>query len=724
MKKITRRDFLKGSLAAGAFMAFGGPGSLFFPKSAHATAYSPQLAKWIQPLRGLTALGDANGIPCLSPAPLTSFGVAQDFYKVTVGEFTDQLHPALGATRLYGYWDTANPLKRHLGGVIIATRNKPVRIRFTNNLPATSIIPVDTTVPGANQAQNRTATHIHGGLVPWIADGGPFDWGSPDADPKNLAGGFGLSFQNGTGSIFDNIAGLPMNPGQADYFYPNDQSTRLVWYHDHAFGITRTNAYAGVASGYLILDPVQDALLGLKLPPLASTIPLVFQDKVFVDPATIGTTDPSWATVARADVQSLGSLWYEHIYDPAAFRLVTGPGYLTPPNPSCIPEFFGDTMLCNGTVYPLVTVEAKRYRFLMLNACNARFLNINLLEVAPNGGEITTDPGTLYAVNPVPGPVMTQIGTEGGYLAFDVAHTNNNPFSPITLTGNLLLGNAERADVIIDFTGQAGKEYIMYNDAPGPFPGGPPTTDFYLGNPLNPVQPVAGTGPDTRQILRIKVVAGASDQQPAGPILDPTIVSPPLKATPVINGGLAAPMDNQVLGIPKRDLTLNESFDQYGRLRQLLGTTKPNLVTKGFGLEYLAPATEVVNAGAEEVWRIFNLTADTHPIHFHLVNVQVLARQPFAMVRGRFTPTGAKRGPELNELGWKETVQMHPGEVITVYMKFDLPTLPASMVIPSTNRAAAMGLTDPTKTYHEYVWHCHILEHEEHDMMRPLIVRS
>jgi spore coat protein A, manganese oxidase len=713
MKKITRRDFLKGSVAAGAFMAFGGPGSLFLPKSAFATAYSPQLAKWIDPLRGLTALGDANGIPCLTPTALNSFGVAQDFYNVTVGEFTDQLHRDLGPTRLYGYWDTNNPLKRHLGGVIVATRNKPVRIRFTNMLPSTNIIPVDTTVPGANQAQNRTATHLHGGLVPWISDGGPFDWWSPN-------GSSGMSFQNGPGSIFDNLT-TAMAPGQADYFYPNDQSTRLVWYHDHAFGITRINAYAGVASGYLIIDPTQDALLGNKLPPLTSTIPLIFQDKVFVNPATIGTTDPTWASVARSDVQSLGSLWYEHVYDPALFRLLKGAAYLTPPNPSAIPEFFGDTMLCNGTVYPLVTVEAKRYRLLFLNACNARFLNINLLEVAPNG-EIATDPGTLYAVNPAPGPSMIQIGTEGGYLPFEVTHTNDKPFSPVTLTGNLLLGNAERADVIVDFTGLAGREYIMYNDAPGPFPGGPPTNDFYLNNPLNPVQPLAGTGPDTRQILRIKVVAGASDSQPAGAILNPAYVSPPLKVTPVINNGVAAPM-NPPAGVPIRDLTLNEDFDRYGRLRQLLGTTKPNLVGKGFGLEYLAPATEVVNAGAEEVWRIFNLTADTHPIHFHLVNVQVLSRQPFGIVRGRFTPTGTRRGPELEELGWKETVKMHPGEVISVYMKFDLPALPASMVIPSTNRASAMGLP-AGPTYHEYVWHCHILEHEEHDMMRPLIVKS
>ena len=152
------------------------------------------------------------------------------------------------------------------------------------------------------------------------------------------------------------------------------------------------------------------------------------------------------------------------------------------------------------------------------------------------------------------------------------------------------------------------------------------------------------------------------------------------------------------------------------------------MVGKGFGLDYLAPPTEVVSAGAVEVWRIFNLSADTHPIHFHLVNVQVISRQPFKTVRGLFTPSGLARGPEANELGWKETVQMHPGEVTTVVMKFDLPIVP--FPVPTSPRATALAANNgmnlpalpPGQAYHEYVWHCHILEHEEHDMMRPLVV--
>jgi spore coat protein A len=636
-------------------------------------------------------------------------------YRVTAGEFVDQLHPDLGPTRLWGYWDTTNPtVKRHLGGVVIATRGTASRLRFTNTLPTPSIIPVDITVPGANQAQNRIAVHLHGGYVPWISDGGPFDWWTP-------SGASGLSFMNGPESVLDNIPGMPMTAGQADYFYPNDQSTRLMWYHDHAHGITRTNAYAGLATGYLVLDPAMEEALDDKVPSLASTIPLVFQDKVFVNPLTIGITDPTWAMIARPDVQSLGSLWYEHVYNPKEFRLLKNKKNLPTPNPSCIPEFFGDTILCNGTVYPVLDVEPKAYRFLILNANNARFLNINLLQVAA-GAEILTDQKTRIpnlAVNP-PGPAMIQLGTEGGYLISEVTHPNGLFFNPATLTGNLLLGNAERADIIIDFTNMAGNEYIMYNDAPGPFPAGPPTTDYWLGNPKNPIQPLPGTGPDTRQILRIRVNKPLTEAEPrpVAPILTPAFMDP----EPIVPyTTVAAPIPPLPVpaGAVIRNLTLNEDFDQFGRLRQLLGTTTINPVLGGFGREYMEPADEVITAGSTEFWRIYNLSADTHPIHFHIVNVQVLSRQPFKVVNGVFTPTGAARGPEPNELGWKETVQMHPGEFITLAMKFDLPQTPFE--VPFSTRPMGLNATVIPEA-NEFVWHCHILEHEEHDMMRPLVV--
>jgi len=710
---LTRRQFIKSTVATSVLMGTGGIGVLLTPSAAYAAANSPQLAKWAQPMRGL----GPDGIPVLNGVPDPVFANTT-FYQVTAGEFTDQLHPALGQTRLWGYCDTTNPVQRHLGGVIVATRGQASRLRFTNNLPTPNIIPVDTTLPGANQAQNRMAIHLHGGDVPWISDGGPFDWWTPGGAGYAT----GLSFLNGPGGVLDNIDGQRMVEGQADFYYPNNQSTRLMWYHDHAHGITRLNAYAGLATGYLVIDPDQDAKLS-SLPPLASTFPLIFQDKVFVDPATILLTDPTWSTIARPDVQTLGSLWYEHIYDPKAFRLLKAKKYLPPPNPSAIPEFFGDTMLTNGLVYPVLNVEAKRYRFLALNACNARFLNLNLLEVT-GMPDVVTDPKTLVpnlAVNP-PGPQIIQIGTEGGYLLQDVYHPNNLFFNPATLTGNLLLAPAERADFIIDFTGLSGKEFILYNDAPGPFPAGPSTTDFFLGNTKNPIQPLSGTGPDTRNIFRIVVgnPPFIADSQPLPVITDPiNTIDPPLLATPVVNAGVPQPLTiANVTNIPAgytlnpvtRDLTLNEAFDVYGRLQQLLGTTTINPATGAYGREYQDASTENITNKTVEVWRIFNLSADTHPVHFHITNGQVLSRQAFKMVNGVFTLKGLARGCEPNELGWKETIQMHPGEVTTVAFYFGLPAVP--FAVPPSPRTGG----------NEYVWHCHILEHEEHDMMRPLII--
>jgi spore coat protein A, manganese oxidase len=723
--KITRRQFLKttgkGALIAGAAMALP---LKFGVGTAHAFANSGNLTKWAQPLRGLDypaghilgALGypnDPNGIPVLNGTADPVFA-STTMYEIGVKDFSDQLHPQLGPTKLWGYYDLTRPIQRHLAGIVVTTRNQAARLRFTNMLPPVHIIPNDLTIPGANLGPNRIATHLHGGLVPWISDGGPFDWFTPGGTGYAT----GLSFLNGPGSVLNNIPGNPILPGQADYYYPNDQSTRLVWYHDHAWGITRINAYAGIASGYLVVDLANDAVrLTPNVPAYLDMIPIVFQDKIFVNAST-SITDPTWASAAPMSTAP-GSLWYAHVYDPKLYKLLKSTKYQAPPTPSSVvPEFFGDTMLANGTVYPKLTVQPKAYRFMMLNACNARFLNINLFVADPAAVEglngITTNPKTGFpTVTPaLLGPKITQIGSEGGYLAADVVYPNGLPINPATMKGNLLLGSAERADVVIDFSGFAGKTIIMYNDCPAPFPVGAPTNDYYLGNPTNPVQPLAGTGPDTRNILRIDVV-GTSATPVAGPFLKrttPGVLDPPAIA-PITT--LTAPSPVLVpQGTPfVRDLTLNEDFDQWGRLRQLIGTTKPALVGGGFGLEYLAPATEIVNAGDTEVWRIFNLTADTHPIHIHLVNCQILSRQPFKVVAGIFTPTGVARGPEPEELGWKETVKMHPGEVTSVVMKFDLPTgLP--FTVPASPRTGG----------NEYVYHCHILEHEEHDMMRPLVV--
>ena len=315
------------------------------------------------------------------------------------------------------------------------------------------------------------------------------------------------------------------------------------------------------------------------------------------------------------------------------------------------------------------------------------------------------------------------IGTEGGFLSKPVIVHSNVPFNPSTLQGSLITAPAERWDFIVDFSGYAGSKLILYNDAPAPFPMGSELYDFFPGAPLNPTQPTPGYGPNTRQIMRFNVVPATGNPDP------PLLINTNTDLTPGIDRSLVGMWTTIPLppppGVPVRILTLNEDYDTYGRLIQLLGTnqqTAPNAYGRGF----MDASTENPSLGSTEVWQIVNLTGDTHPIHFHLVNAQILSRRPFTSFNGTpvydrrlrgpiRAPRGPARGPDATELGWKETVRVNPGEVLTVIMKFDMPP------IPNVRTPKSLSMSLGVEGY-EYVWHCHILEHEEHDMMRPLVV--
>ncbi len=321
------------------------------------------------------------------------------------------------------------------------------------------------------------------------------------------------------------------------------------------------------------------------------------------------------------------------------------------------------------------------------------------------------------------------------------------------------------ADLLIDFTDvPTGSVLMLYSDSPAPFPGGDPRNDYYTGDPdytnasnntdgLSGGAPTTqpGYGPNTRTLLQFRVkglgaLAPASSKnlnalKDAAVSRNPSTIFPPI-----------VPLPQQ--GAKVRRLTLNETFETpgtsgnpyYGRLIQLLGTD----VVQGtdiwgapiFYQNYMGGRGEVVNKGAVEIWEIYNLTGDTHPIHFHLVNVQVLNRQAFDDVHysafGAGQPAGTQvyptpylipntiRPPDPNETGWKETVRMNPHEVTRVIAKFDLPQLPWS--VPLSQRLAdpsqPAGPNNPRINGYEYVWHCHILEHEEHDMMHALVVQN
>ena len=709
--KITRRQFLKGSLAAGALFAAGGTGILLGPKKAHAFSQSPNLQKFIQALRNPLT----GGIPIAASDGTRTWGsITATHYTIDIGQFADQLHPSLpNPTTLWGYgqgFNGANNWTKHLGGIIVAQRDTPIQITFQNHLPGTAIIPTDSSSSFPDVGLfgvDRASVHLHGGLVPWISDGGPFDWWKPN-------GTFGPSFLN------NQVLNPGAVAGQAEYYYPNNQSARLLWYHDHAHDTTRTNAYAGIASAFVLTDSYEAALVAnnnLPGPLDPRTFYLVFQDKIFVDP-NIAAIDPTWPGIMPAS--KAGDLWYAHVYDP--LRWAVGPQPLgPPPNPSVVPEFFGDTILVNGTAYPYLEVEQRQYRFRMLNACNARFLKPKLVYAQSNaiGSVGSTEPRTAAA-----GPAFIQIASEGGFLPAPAML--NGPLQP-----RLTMAPAERADLIVDFRNiPAGSILILYSDAAAPFPAGDPRNDYYPGNPNTPTS-VRGFGPNTRTLLQIRVKARVGPANPSIALpaaftpTDPFLVAQtpgvPIVPVPNAQGFASVKLANGTTVQAKyRYLTLNETFDGYGRLIQYIGTNVPtNLGGAGnFGRAYDSAPTEIVNNGAYEVWEFANLTGDVHPIHTHLVNWQVLSRQRFNAVTYNGTPAyiGLSKAPDPNEMGWKETVRMNPGEVIRVFAKYDLPVMP--FAVPPSPRMQAAGIPNAA----EYVYHCHILEHEEHDMMRPLVI--
>jgi spore coat protein A len=723
---ITRRQLLKGVAYTGLGLALPTIPFKWMMRDAFAYYQSPAtIPLFGTTLRGIETIGVAA--PDAFVAPVT--GVKH--YTINIDEFQDTIMPGGITTWLRGY-NPANRLagqaNKHLSGIIVGQRGVPIQITFRNNIPSgPHIIPNDLTIPGANQGNNRTAVHFHGGLVPWISDGGPFDW-------WDNAGATGLSFLNNT--VLNPSAAI----NEAEYYYPLNQSARFGWYHDHAYGITRINAYAGMATGLLIRDSFEAKLVANDgLPDFiengGNEIPLIFQDKTFVG-ADIALMDPTWANVVDKKATAAGSLWYPHVYEKNRWKLKAGggKGNIIAPDPSCVPEYFGDTMLVNGTTFPKAAVEPRRYRLRLLNACNARFLNLQLYvadPAAPDG--IVLNPATGIPMNAPalcdpnsPGVTATllQIGTEGGFLPYPVQIPTNMPFNPVTFGGSLVVAPAERPDILVDFSKHAGQSIILYNDAPAPFPVGDPRYDYFPGwnvkaNPVNALT-TPGFGPNSRVLMRFDVAQTITGNA------DPTLNISTITDLQSGNDPLFFPYTSGVPvvvpnppGSTPRPLTLNENFDAYGRLMQLLGTNVPlGKNGAGFGRAYIDPATEMPIAGTTEVWEIYNLTADVHPMHFHLVNVQVLNRQPIRNFNGTATFAGPAVPPAPNEIGWKETVPMYPGTVTRIAMTFNL----TDAGIVTAGGSTISTPSSPRTGGHEYVWHCHILEHEEHDMMRPLLV--
>ncbi|MCE1229624.1 MAG: multicopper oxidase domain-containing protein [Firmicutes bacterium] len=831
------------------------------------------IRKFVDTLPGLGP-AHANNLGNFIPVAQPVTGVysdGSDYYEMAVVEYTQKVHSDLQPTRFRGYKDTGSQAQgttnggnstNYLGPVIIAHRDKPVRVKLTNQLPFGPVnpatgrrpgdlfIPVDTTMMGAGTGplggsetytENRAELHLHGALSPWISDGTPHQWITPAGETTSYK----------KGAAFQHVPDMVTNPtpddGTATYYWTNQQSGRLMFYHDHTFGLTRLNVYAGEAAGYLIVDPVDEKLINAGILPdngdpggvYRYGIPLIIQDKTFVDTSTLGTvgvaggTDPTWdVNVYGGD----GSLWYPHVYMPnqnpadisgasGMGRWDYGPWFWPPvtaaaglkhgaepvvgdpngteipgtPNPSLVPEAFLDTPLVNGTPYPKLTVQPQAYRFRILNAANDRMWNLSFFEADATGTEVAMVPAApgnpaFPATWPtdgrdggVPdptklGPSIIQIGNESGFLPAPVVIApqpvayNYNRRDIVVLNVQekaLFLGPAERADVIVDFSAYAGKKLILYNDAPAPVPAFDARLDYYTGSPdqrdsggAAPTQP--GYGPNTRTIMLIEVAAAT----PA-PAFDLAALNAAFQSTATSNGAFAEAQhlpivpqvayagalnrniakdvyvriqDNAIKAFPAMEdgtvitpalgpKAIQELFElDYGRMNATLGVELPftnfNIQTT-IPLGYSDPATELLTDGTTQYWKITHNGVDTHPVHFHLFDVQVINRVGW---------DGAVRLPDANEIGWKETLRMNPLEDIIVAFRPLSPRLPFQ--IPNSLRSpnvvepanASISVTSPvdgnpvTVTNApvnfgwEYVWHCHILGHEENDFMRPMVL--
>jgi FtsP/CotA-like multicopper oxidase with cupredoxin domain len=836
-------------------------------------ANSPIIRKFVDRLPGLGA-ANANNLGQYLPIAIadTTTYPGSDYYQIGVVDFTEQMNSDLPPTKLRGYKDLAagaDPKAHYLGPIIVAKSGRPVRVKVTNLLATGTagnlFLPVDVTTMGAGMGpvdseeytQNRSVIHLHGGLTPWISDGTPHQWITPAGEITSYPKG--LSQQN--------VPDMPdPGPGAATHYYSNEQSNRLMFYHDHVYGLTRLNVYAGGVAGYLITDGVEEALIDAGKIPGAGDgvyrygIPLIIQDKTFVDAANIVNQDPTWNWGTTPPIPHTGDLWFPHVYMPnqnpanldganpfgrwdygpwfwppvtAAAGLIHGPiidpstGLQIPgtPNPSMVPEAFMDTAMVNGTAYPVLSVQRRAYRFRILNGCNDRFLNLQLYYVDPaNPTEVKMVPAIPhFATPPVPpenppdsddlllpppgapispvtglptgywpttwptdgrdggvpdpltaGPALIQIGTEGGFLpapavipSTPIGYIYNRRDITVLNVSNhaLFLGPAERADVIIDFSQVPDdSKIILYNDAPAPVPAFDPRIDYYTGDPDQtdtggaPSTQV-GFGPNTRTIMRFEVegpnkapfdlnelnqvwpAAYVASQDPPN-VPETTYPAPYQAATDTYSRiqdnfitftpfGSAAPITAPLL--PK---AIQELFElNYGRMNATLGVELPftniNIQTT-IPLGYVDPVTETVQNNQLQVWKITHNGVDTHAIHYHLFNLQLINRVGW---------DGMVKPPDPNELGWKETIRMNPLEDVIVALKPKAPLVPFG--IPDSIRpldvtkpvGSIITVTNPvdgnliqivnalTNFGYEYVWHCHLLGHEENDMMRPMVLK-
>ena len=716
-KRIDRRTFLKIAGTTMGALALGGTGLSRVPRAF--ANLVPQT-----PLPGSAIPQFVNELPNLHITDSTALELRmQEFQSMVLPANTV---PGYTGTWVWGYLEPSQVgqpgnIPSYIGPVILAERGTPTEVTYVNNLgsTATNIEAWDTStdqtlhwadpLDQGHQMTNYTGPiptvpHLHGGEVPPVLDGGPDAWYANDG--SNQYQGHGYYTHGG-------VQGGDAPGNYAEYKYPNTQEAANIWFHDHVLGITRLNVYAGLAGAYLIGDTELSLPDGMGMYDLGgeTIIPLVIQDRMF---------------------DTNGQLYF-----PAGVPFAPNPSE----HPFWVPEFEGDTIVVNGKVWPFKQLEPKRYRFLFLNGSNAR--TYELFMVDPAGANNF-------------GPSMWVIGTDGGYLD---APVEINP----TLGQKLTVMPGERYDVIMDFSAFPGSTLQMRNTGRTPYPKGPTPNGKTLGQIM---EFRIGAVPVTDNSYNPDSVTGGGQALRTGSHMIKRLVDP---AT------------GTALVIPDvtRQLTLNEVMGAGGPLEVLVNNTKwgghssdtvrftdgirPDFTSDPSGNSPDTYYSEMPVEGQTELWEIVNITADAHPIHLHLVQFQPMNRQKFnvnkyvkaydatfpggALIEAFGPPADYETGkvwsvkdtfggasvtsfkggnpditpylqgpvkpPLAHEAGWKDTMIMYPGEVTRIMVRW------APTDLPTDAPAADLHFPFDPNGGHGYVWHCHIIDHEDNEMMRP-----
>jgi len=621
------------------------------------------------------------------------------YYEIEVVQFSQQiLPPGMPATTVWSYAARGHPETRNYPAFTVENKvGLPTRVKWINGLVDADgnylphLLPVDQTVHWANPPQEcregpsrpdcegtsqepyagpvPIVTHVHGAHVGPESDGYPEAWYLPNAN--DIPAGYETR-----GTRFGQFDPSNSEPGTAVFQYPNDQRDMTLWYHDHALGMTRSNVYAGPA-GFWLLRSSEETALNLprpapRLKDKAGTryyeIPIAIQDRSFDADGSLFYPDN------RAFFEGL---------EPDELQIDFAPD--SDVAPIWNPEGFFNTMVVNGRTWPKLDVEPRRYRFRLLNGCNSRFLNLSLWVVDVNGNKVSELPIYVFGTESGLLPKVVKI-TTGTVEVLPGGGASGVPAPAKHPLQALLMGNAERADVIVDFTGlPQGTVVRMFNTGPDePFGG------FPFDEPFDAADP--GTTGQVMQFVVGKLQKPDTSARPQNLSLAPIAPLVPTATRQVsLNEG-----ESEVVCVEEVNGDLVQVFGStppecagggfpFGPTIALLGTVAGD--GSGIPLRWADGITENPALGATELWEIHNFTADAHPIHLHLVNFQVVDRQPFG---------GAPYPPEPWETGYKDTVIAYPGEITRIRATFDIAGL--------------------------YVWHCHIVEHEDNEMMRSYCV--